>query len=124
MVNQTTGEIIGYTDVYRLLRHGEDELGNNFEKAILEGVIFERYTGLKDNNGKEIYEGDIIHSDHFDTYYEVFFGNMEDSDCDGYLYLGWAVKRRYGEPLSLDDFTMDEVVGNIHENPELLGGEE
>ncbi len=53
MVYQTTGEIIGYTDAYRLLRNGDDELPD-YEKAILYGVSLEQYKGFNDKNGKEI----------------------------------------------------------------------
>ena len=81
--------------------------------------VFEQYTGLKDINGKEIYEGDIICSKYHSGAYEVVFGDMEDSDNDGYFYLGWAAKSKDGDLYSLYDFTADEVVGNIHQVKEL-----
>lgn len=83
-----------------------------------------QYTGLKDKNGKEIYEGDIIsgRSKVFSlTVGQVVFS--EYSDCEEYMHkchLGWNVN---GIPLK--DLVCDglEVIGNIYENPELVNGE-
>ena len=65
-------------------------------------IILMQYTGLKDKNGKEIYEGDIVYS----TYYRH---NIEIEDI-------FTMYKWFDYPES-EEF---EIIGNIYENPELL----
>jgi uncharacterized phage protein (TIGR01671 family) len=73
--------------------------------------ILEQYTGLKDKNGREIYEGDIIKSINRDEY------------CDEV-----TITERIEVVESLNKYIETllwipchgEIIGNIHENPELL----
>lgn len=77
-----------------------------------------QFTGLCDINGKEIYEGDIIKSSHGTLHYIVY-----DNDLACFK----AVVARYnplGEYETLSKGWVvqfnKEVIGNIHDNPELL----
>lgn len=82
---------------------------------ILADCIIEQYTGLKDKNGKEIYEGDIIHTEcqGLNANYEVVYHKVS-----------FGIWRRNNMYESLAFHNICEVIGNIHENSELLGGEE
>lgn len=83
----------------------------------------EQYTGLKDKNGEEIYEGDIIESwylngDGNGGYYDA--GNFEVVFKNG----AFGVMRKESF-YTFDEIEWDEVedmvvISNIHENPELL----
>ena len=68
------------------------------------------YTGLKDKNNKEIYEGDILFESFGEEYFKVVF---EDGSFR-------VETEEYS--LALKEYAhICEVVGNIYENPELLG---
>lgn len=78
--------------------------------SIGENGILMQFTGLKDKNGKEIYEGDVL--DNYGGKYNsiVEWNAGEDDECRNYIAGFWL---NY-EPGDL------EVIGNIYENPELI----
>lgn len=89
-----------------------DENGNLFEVA---PSTVGQYTGLKDKNGKEIYEDDILLDE--SGAYAVVYYSMGSFCVD------------FGEGFDLQYFTdsiheICYVAGNIHDNPELLKGGE
>ena len=76
--------------------------------------IVMQYTGLKDKNGKEIYEGDILRTG---TDKDMVVGWSERFASFVIHREGWAFQHWFGEACDPEDC---EVIGNIYEHPELL----
>jgi uncharacterized phage protein (TIGR01671 family) len=85
-----------------------------------------QYTGLKDKNGKEIYEGDIYRYNSSATNYQVMFvggafcGGISEDSC---APIGWRGSDDREDGDLYEDYYYKkhlEVIGNIYENPELL----
>jgi hypothetical protein len=79
-------------------------------------IILMQFTGLHDNNGKEIYEGDILKDGKGQPGHVLWAHNS--------WLMEWMVRDYEGkltyEKMLDDCFGYGEVIGNIYENPELL----
>lgn len=100
-----------YGDLVRV-KEGSVTKTRIFEKNIGYLVVPEtvgEYTGLTDKNGKKIFEGDIIRSNSERGYIEYY-----PNDC------AFDVVDDHGFYWLISEMSNIEVIGNIHDNPELL----
>lgn len=102
----------------------EVALGNTTGKVICSYQVAPctegRFTGMTDKNGTKIFEGDIVRDDYEDgTHASIVW---LPQGCGWYLSYSRA-DRRMGHRSRGCSYTQDEfleVIGNIHDNPELL----
>ena len=102
--------------------HGFDpyrEGVDNWREITVERNTLGQFTGLTDKNGREIYEGDVfLDTEYYEpTYRKIVYrnGQWEAVASDGI----WCPLLKDQEPLS-DELRHIEIIGNIHDNPELL----
>lgn len=91
------------------------ELTNSVTGASIKMPLMQ-YTGLKDKNGKEIYEGDIVKGVS-NKKIAVEWLNVDNTEA---FFLPFGYANSCGCCGAYEDFLKPEIIGNIHENPELL----
>lgn len=103
-------------DLLRMLDHWfifPDPAPEGIDKYAVDPATVGEYTGLKDKNGKEIYEGDIVKWDECVADYRFITQIAEVS---------YNKSSASFEPLGEYCYESFEVIGNIHDNPEFLKG--
>lgn len=93
---------------------------NEHSRIEIDPKTLDQYTGLKDKNGKEIYEGDVV---------RIWADPKDYNGYKGHNYIGVVEWDEFilgfisSDGHGLKDFEFIEIVGNIYENPELLNKE-
>lgn len=83
-------------------------LDGEYDEGDLDVFELEQFTGLKDVNGKDIYEGDIVKNERNESHIVSFI-----------LHAGcFAIGDYYFKSIGAGKIL--EIIGNVHENPELL----
>ncbi|EFF33048.1 hypothetical protein FGV16_002013 [Enterococcus faecium] len=108
---KTIGQEMKYGQAGRLITHAE---------MAPDKYVLMQSTGMKDKNGVEIFEGDLVeHDDNLNGDWETFEACEVVYDKD---YAQFCFKWDAGNFLT--DYRNLNVIGNIYENPELSGDEQ
>jgi uncharacterized phage protein (TIGR01671 family) len=115
-----TRNIRAWDDIAKHMSYGkivqyDDMLGYRFDHFETETPVYMWSTGLKDRNGKDIFEGDILQD-------EEAIGEVEwvQEHCAFQVFA--RNPSRYHQIESDGVLKYTEVIGNIHQHPHLLGG--
>jgi len=119
MVYQESGIMADHIQLYTyfdsLVRIMNLSVINASNKRV--NCLLQLYTGLKDKNGKEIYEGDIIQSVYeFEGKKQLGVVNF----INGCFTLNFLGDIELDGELLCSACSMEEIIGNLYENPELL----
>lgn len=108
------GDLIQSEDILIMPDYAPD----SYDNYIVDPATVGQYTGLKDKNGVEIYEGDILlFSEEIKCVVEFRHGMFGYEFCRNFIGFGGNYHFEFNPS---DKDNRHEVIGNIHDNPELL----
>ena len=101
-------------DLKLMIQHSLTNIKTSFSRTVIDEETVGQYTGLQDNKGKDIYEGDILKG--------VWHGKSIDKDIYGVVdfkegMFGLENELENGEPYTINRLFV-EVIGNTYENTE------
>ena len=98
-------------DLYWFEENGIHDFNDN-------NYIFMQNTGLKDKNGKEIYDSDIVKVTWGSG--KIVFYEVKYCESLGYHYLRDTKNKEDDDIICIYDYSQMDVIGNVFDNPELL----
>lgn len=117
------GDVFITFQKWGIREYNKVEIGKDYVPLHMISRTNEQYIGIQDKNGQDIYKGDIVECE-IDNEHQVkkIIGLVRYCDDHvGYVMknINDPIEEYYFEP----EYMTIQVIGNIHQNPELLKGE-